>query len=66
MLMSPGRNVSVGFTYITGITASTEKLINYMGYNEQKWLESDPGRLVKFYRRYVDDIFMFLKTSIRL
>ena len=31
MLMSPGRNVSAGFTYITGVTASTEKLINYIG-----------------------------------
>ena len=28
-----------------------------MGYNEQKLLESDHGRLNKFYRRYVDDIF---------
>ena len=31
MFMSPGRNVSVDFTYITGVTASTEKLINYIG-----------------------------------
>ena len=30
--MSPGRNVSVGFTYITGIIASTEKFINYIGF----------------------------------
>ena len=29
----------------------------FMGYYEQKWLESDHGRLVKFYRRYVEDIF---------
>ena len=29
----------------------------FIGHNEQKWLESDHGRLVKFYRRYVDDIF---------
>ena len=28
-----------------------------MGYNEQKLLESDHGRLVKFCRRYVDNIF---------
>ena len=28
-----------------------------MGCNEQKWLESDHGRLAKFYRRYVGDIF---------
>ena len=31
MFMSPGRNVSVGVTYITGVIASTEKLINYIG-----------------------------------
>ena len=29
--MSPGINVSVGFTYITGVAVSTEKLINYIG-----------------------------------
>ena len=28
-----------------------------MGYNEQKQLESDHGRLFKFYLRYVGDIF---------
>ena len=38
----------------------------FMGYNKQKWLESDRGRLIKFYRRYVDNIFCFLKRSIRL
>ena len=38
----------------------------FMGYNKQKWLESDHGRLIKFYRRYVDDIFRFLKRSMRL
>ena len=27
--MSPDRNVSVGFNYITGVTASTEKLRPY-------------------------------------
>ena len=37
----------------------------FMGYNEQNWLESDRGRLVKFYHRYVDNIFCVLKTSIR-
>ena len=31
MFMNPGRNMSVGFTYITGVTASTEKLINSIG-----------------------------------
>ena len=29
----------------------------FMVYNEQKWLESDHDKLVKFYRQYVDDIF---------
>ena len=29
MFMSPGANVPVGFTYITGIIASTEKPIIY-------------------------------------
>ena len=38
----------------------------FMGYNKQKWLESDHGRLIKFYGRYVDDIFRFLKRSMRL
>ena len=28
IFMNPCRNVPVGFTYITGVTASTEKLIN--------------------------------------
>ena len=37
----------------------------FMGYYEQKWLESDRGRIVKFYHRYVDDI-VFLKMSTRL
>ena len=31
MPMRPCGNVSVDFTYITGVTASTEKLINYIG-----------------------------------
>ena len=35
----------------------------FMGYNEQKWLESDHGRLVKFYRRYVDDIFCLFENE---
>ena len=34
-----------------------------MGYNEQKWLESDHGRLVKFYRRYLDDIFCLFENE---
>ena len=35
----------------------------FMGYYEQKWLESDHGRLVKFYRRYVHDIFGFFENE---
>ena len=35
----------------------------FMGYNEQKWLESGHGRLVKFYRRYVDDIFCLFENE---
>ena len=35
----------------------------FMSYNEQKWLESDHGRLVKFYRRYVDDIFCLFENE---
>ena len=31
MFVSHGKNVSVYFTYISGVTASTEKLINYIG-----------------------------------
>ena len=34
-----------------------------MGYYEQKWLESDHGRLVKFYRRYVVDIFCLFENE---
>ena len=35
----------------------------FVVYNEQKWLESDHGRLVKFYRRYVDDIFCLFENE---
>ena len=35
----------------------------FMGYNEQKWLESDHIRLVKFYRRYVDHIFSLFENE---
>ena len=35
----------------------------FMGYFEQKWLESDDGRLVKFYRKYVDDIFCLFENE---
>ena len=35
----------------------------FMGYNEQKWLQSDHGRLVKFYRRYMDDIYCHFENE---
>ena len=35
----------------------------FTGYYEQKWLESDHGRLVKFDRRYVDDIFCLFENE---
>ena len=35
----------------------------FVGYNEQKWLELDHGRLVKFYRRYVDDTFCMFENE---
>ena len=35
----------------------------FMSYNEQKWLESEHGRLAKFYRRYVDDIFCVFENE---
>ena len=31
IFMNPGKNVSVGFTYITGVRASAKKLANYIG-----------------------------------
>ena len=31
MFMSPGTNVSVGFTYITGVATIIKKLIDYIG-----------------------------------
>ena len=38
----------------------------FMSSNEQKWLKSDHCRLVKFYRRYVNNLFCFpKKVSIR-
>ena len=52
---------------VATVSPSGPSLTNFfVGYYEQKWLESDRGRLVKFYRRYADDIFCFLKMSIRL
>ena len=35
----------------------------FMSYNQQKWLVSDHGRLVKFYRRYVDGIFCLFEDE---
>ena len=35
----------------------------FMGNNEQKWLETDLGKLVKFYLRYVDDIFCLFEKD---
>ena len=35
----------------------------FMGCHEQKWLESDHRRLVKFYRRYGDDIFCLFENE---
>ena len=35
----------------------------FMGYYEQKWLESDDGRRVKFYHRYVNDIFCLFENE---
>ena len=35
----------------------------FMGYNEQKWLESDHGRLIKFYSRYNDDTFCLFQNE---
>ena len=33
---------------------------SFMGYNEQKLVESDHARLAKFYRRYEDDVLYLL------
>ena len=35
----------------------------FMGYNEDKWLQSDEGSHVLFYQRYVDDIFCVFKNE---
>ena len=35
----------------------------FMGYNERKWSESDHGRIVEFYRRYVDSIFCLFENE---
>ena len=35
----------------------------FVGYIEQKWLELDHGRLVKFYRWYVDDTFCMFENE---
>ena len=36
---------------------------SFMGYNEQKWVESDHVRLAKFCRRYEDDVFYLLENE---
>ena len=35
----------------------------FMGYSEQKRIESDHGRLGKFYRKYVEDIFCLFENE---
>ena len=35
----------------------------FLGYNENKWLESEEGKRVLFYKRYVDDIFCILQNE---
>ena len=35
----------------------------FMGYYEKQWLSSDNGKKVKFYRRYVDDIFCLFNNE---
>ena len=35
----------------------------FMGFHEEKWLKSRVGRKVKFYKRYVDDIFCFVENE---
>ena len=55
------------FSQVDGVTMYSPlepALANlFMGYNEQKQLESDYGRLVTFYRRYVDDIFCLFENE---
>ena len=36
---------------------------SFIGYNEQKWVESDHARLAKFCRRYEDDVFYLLENE---
>ena len=36
---------------------------SFMGYNEQKWVESDHARLAKFYRRYEGNVFYLLENE---
>ena len=35
----------------------------FMGYHEDKWLQSKVGKNIKFYKRYVDDIFCFVDNE---
>ena len=34
-----------------------------MSFNEQNWLESNHGRLLTFYRIYLDDIFCLFENE---
>ena len=61
-----GTNVKIVFSsFKLASPFSTKGKISifFMGYNEQKWLESDHGRLIKFYCKYVDDIFCLFKNE---
>ena len=35
----------------------------FMSHHEEKWLKSRTGKKVKFYKRYVDDIFCLMETE---
>ena len=37
----------------------------FIGYNEQKWSESDHVRVVTFYRTYMEDIFYVFENEYR-
>ena len=35
----------------------------FMGYHEEKWLNSNVGKNIKVYKRYVDDIFCLVNNE---
>ena len=35
----------------------------FMGFHEEKWLNSNEGKNIKFYKRYVDDIFCLVNNE---